>query len=280
MNGHHRTKTLKELQPGDIIRVQVLFAENTRDYYNGYTPEEIRGGKYTDRFGQSGKNRMVIFLGRDGKSMCFLPLTTKNGSLYDLAHQYELKDNSMTEKSSPDKRSFVEIGNIRMLKVSYQTDLYYVGHTTQEDMENIYHRVSNLTLQYNGNRDQRGYVPDSMVPVFEQELYNTGYQKSQETPYKTTYTKEEQKQTVTRTKTGMVHYHKELSREEVHSQVIHREQHRDYRTRIRRTERRAQAWKENAQTKLKPSEHRPEPTLTESLQELEQKEEVSNAASY
>ena len=66
MNGHHRTKTLKELQPGDIIRVQVLFAENTRDYYNGYTPEEIRGGKYTDRFGQSGKNRMVIFLGRDG----------------------------------------------------------------------------------------------------------------------------------------------------------------------------------------------------------------------
>lgn len=58
-----RTRKLHDLRRGDIINMRVPFEENTRDYYNGYKPEEIRGRPFTDRFGQSGKERMVIYMG-------------------------------------------------------------------------------------------------------------------------------------------------------------------------------------------------------------------------
>ena len=278
MSGQYPTKTLKELIPGDIVKVHVLFAENTRDYYNGYTPEEIRGGRYTDRFGRAGKDRMVIFLGRDGKSMNFLPLTSKHGSFHDLDHQYELKDNSMTEKSSPNLRSFVEVDHVRMLKVSYQTGIHYIGHAAKEDMDNLYHRISNNTLQYNGMRDQRGYVPKDMVPLFEKELKASGYEKTSTNPYRTVYQKQSAGQTVVRTENGMVHYHKELSKDAVRQSVTHREQYRDRRTLIR------QAQRKNHHTHQKPGKNKqPELSLTEGIRELEHtanKEASTYAASY
>ena len=36
------TRKLQELRKGDIVFLDIPFEENTRDYYNGYTPEEIR----------------------------------------------------------------------------------------------------------------------------------------------------------------------------------------------------------------------------------------------
>ena len=272
----NHTKKLKELVPGDIIKVHVLFAENTRDYYNGYTPEEIRGGLYTDRFGQSGKDRMIIYLGRDGKSMCYLPLTTKHGSFYDLTHQYELKDNSMTEKSSPNLRSFVEVDRVRMMKVAYDSDLHYIGHTAQEDLDNLFHRISNNTLQIDGLRDQRGYVPDSMFSLFEQELFHSGYKKVSTNPYRAVYTKKAEGQKVIRTENGMVHYHKERTKDEIRKAVFYRERHRDKMTEAR--QKRLTAGKtqkaENRESKENISE------FSKNIQALTEKEETTYAATY
>lgn len=272
----HKTKKLKELVPGDIIKVFVLFAENTRDYYNGYTPEEIRGGLYTDRFGHSGKDRMIIYMGRDGKSMCYLPLTTKHGSFYDLDHQYELKDNSMTEKSSPNLRSFVEVDRVRMMKVAYDTDLPYIGHAAQEDMDNLFHRISNNTLQFNGLRDQRGYVPDSMFPLFEKELFDNGYQKVSINPYRAVYTKKEEGQKVVRTENGMVHYHKDRTKEEVRKAVFCRERYRDRRTEARQERLAAKKHQRKERTSVQN-----ESEFSKNIQALTtEKEETQYAATY
>lgn len=271
-------KKLKDLVPGDIVKVHVLFVENTRDYYNGYKPEEIRGSLYTDRFGHSGKDRMIIYLGRDGKSMCYLPLTTKHRSFHDLTHQYELKDNSMTEKSSPNLRSFVEVDHVRMMKVAYDSDLHYIGHTAQEDLENLFHRISNNTLQYNGMRDQRGYVPDSMFPLFEKELFDTGYQKVSTNPYRAVYTKKENGQKVIRTQNGMVHYHKELSKDEVRKSVFARERYRDRRTEARQE--RLAARKEHKSQRTKKRQKEEETAFSKNIQALTEKEESTYAPAY
>lgn len=37
------TKTWKEMKKGDIVYMDIPFEENTKDYYNGYDPQEIRG---------------------------------------------------------------------------------------------------------------------------------------------------------------------------------------------------------------------------------------------
>lgn len=222
-----RTRKLTALRKGDIVNINVLYEENTRDYYNGYKPEEIRGHRFKDRFGQSQKRRMVIYIGRDGDTMLFLPLTSQTAES-SIPHQYILKDNSMTPRRNPDMKSYVDVENLRAVHISYHRDIAYTGRITKEDLANIMHRLSNFTLQFNSRRDQRGYVPDDMEEVFQAELENQGYQLRSETEYKKTYAKESG-ETVTRTKYGIVHYHVPVTKEQVYIMVCHREGH-DIRT--------------------------------------------------
>ena len=86
-----QTKTLKELHKGDIIHMRIPFEENTTDYYNGYRPQEIRGGLYTDKNGQTAKSRYVIVIGHEENSIQYLPLTSRPFG-FDKLHHYELED--------------------------------------------------------------------------------------------------------------------------------------------------------------------------------------------
>lgn len=226
-----RTRKLTALRKGDIVNINVLYEENTRDYYNGYKPQEIRGHYFVDRFGNSQKRRMVIYIGRDGENMLFLPLTSQSTE-NSLPHQYILKDNSMTIRRDPEMKSYVEVECLRAVHISYHRDIPYVGRITKEDMANILHRLSNWTLQFGARRDQRGYVPDDMEEVFQKELAHQGYQLESETDYKKVYAKASG-ETITRTKYGLVHSHVPVTKEEIYSMVCYREGH-DIRTEHRK----------------------------------------------
>ena len=180
-----RTRKLTALRKGDIVNINVLYEENTRDYYNGHKPQDIRGHRFVDRFGNSSKRRMVIYIGRDGENMLFLPLTSQTADS-SLPHQYVLKDNSMTPRRSPDMKSYVEVECLRAVHISYHRDIPYTGRITKEDLGNILHRLSNWTMQFSARRDQRGYVPDDMEDAFLKELFHQGYMLESETEYKKT----------------------------------------------------------------------------------------------
>lgn len=219
-----KTKKLGTLEKGDIVTLNVPFEENTRDYYNGYKPEEIRDKPFTDRFGKSSKRRMVIYIGRDRKDMLYLPVTSKTGQHHDILHQYQLKDNSMTLfPDGPKYNSYVEVDSLRAIRISYYRDLCYVGRIGQEDLDNIMHRISNRTLQFNSKRDQRGYIPASMEETFVNEIKARGYVLDKESDYEKRYRKEETGQSITRTKYGEVYYHHSLTKEEVRKLVSLRE---------------------------------------------------------
>ena len=218
-----RTRKLAQLRRGDVINIRIPFEENTRDYYNGYKPEEIRDAPFTDRFGKSAKTRMVIYIGRDEETLLYLPLTSKTGHAHDVLHQYQLKDNSMLPSRDPARKSFVEVDSLRAIKVSKYWDLNYTARIGNEDLNNILHRVSNNTMQFDTKRDQRGYIPTFMRETFERELYQGGYQLALEDDYQRTYRKPSTGQVVSRTRYGMVHYHYPLSKEEVREMVAQRE---------------------------------------------------------
>lgn len=221
-----RTRKAEALRQGDIVNLRVPFEENTRDYYNGYKPTEIRDKPFTDRFGKSSKVRMVIFIGRDDDTIYYLPVTSKN-SIHDLDHQYELKDTFMmpTPEDGRMKRSFVEVDSVRALRVSPQRELSYTGYITKKDLSNIMHRIANNTLQFNGQRDKRGYVPPSMQKTFENELKQRGYEKTVNEPDKLVYEKKETGQMVRETSDGLVHYHYQKTKEQVRALVSLREGH-------------------------------------------------------
>ena len=216
-------RKLSALHMGDILNIRIPFEENTRDYYNGYKPEEIRGKLFTDRFGNSSKKRMVIYIGRDGNEMLYLPITSKHTTDHDILHQYELKDTSMMPEGTVKRRSFVEVDSLRMIRISPQRELSYTGHIEKEDLENIVHRISNNTLQFDSKRDQRGYVPASMAETFENELTLRGYAVAYECKYYKTWQKGSTGQTIKHTKYGAVHYHYPMEKEDVRKYVSLRE---------------------------------------------------------
>lgn len=218
-----RTRNLQDLRRGDIINIRVPFEENTRDYYNGYKPEEIRGRFFTDRFGQSGKERMVIYMGRMGQTMLYLPLTSKQHAADERYEQYELKDNSMTPKKDPTRKSYVETHTLRSMRISRKRELSYTGRINKLDLGNIIHRIANNTLQLDSNRDQRGYIPNTMREVFLMELLHQGFGDWKQTPYGDVYTKKDKSCSVTLTNFGIVHYHVNATKEEVHEMVSKRE---------------------------------------------------------
>ena len=217
-----RTRKITQLKRGDIINIKAPFEENTKDYYNGYTPEQIRGHKFTDRFGLSAKSRMVIYIGRDNQTLYYLPVTSKQ-KRGDLPHQYELKDNSMTPKADADRHSYVECENLRAIEIPFGTDIPYTNRITNEDLANIMHRISNIALQFDSQRDKRGYITPEMKETFEQELTSRGFTVRKETEDRKIWRKKNVE--VTQTKYGLIHYHVDMSKQDVTIMVSKREGH-------------------------------------------------------
>lgn len=209
----NKKKTLEELRKGDIIHMRIPFEENTTDYYNGYSPQEIRGGLYVDRNGQTSKARYVVVIGHESNSIQYLPLTSRH-SRFDSLHQYELEDNSMTYKKDPNMKSYVEVDSLRSINVNPKWNITYQGQIAENDMVNIMVRLGKRGLDFESDRDQRIYVSRNNEGLFDKQVKENGYTLSRETATQKTYSKEDGR-TVTKAKWGLVKYHVPLSKEEV-----------------------------------------------------------------
>ncbi len=216
-----KTKNLRDLRKGDILYMGIPFEENTADYYNGYSPKQIRGCEYKNKFGQSGKSRYVIVIGHDGNSIQYLPLTSRHKG-FDKDHQYTLKDNSMTHKPEPDMKSYVEIDSLRSVYASPDWKIEYTGRVTENDMVNIMVQLGKRDIDFMSKRDQRGYVSRGKEESFENRLQENGYFLCKNDFDKKTY-KNDDGRTVTKSKWGLVKYHVPLSKEEVTELVAVRE---------------------------------------------------------
>lgn len=213
--------TLLQLHMGDILYIKAPFEENLNDYYNGYNVQDIRGHIFTDRFGRDSKKREVIYMGHDGPNLLYVPLTSQNASAFDKLHQYKLKDNSMTHKATPDIESFVEVSNMRAIRVSYDDKLIRNGHIRDLDLRNIQHRVAHNTMQLTGDRDARGYIPNGMLPLWQKEMEQQGFMCIRNTQDKQVYQKDNIN--ICRNKDGMVHYHCAKTKTEVKKMIAERE---------------------------------------------------------
>lgn len=215
-------RKLRDLKKGDIINMRIPFEENTRDYYNGYDPKEIRGHLYKNGFGQTAKFRMVIVIGRDDSSIMYLPLTSRHESQHDSSHQYILQDNSMTYKKDPDMKSYVEVDSLRAVYARPNWDIQYIGRIMENDMVNIMVKLGKRDIDFESKRDQRTYVSRNKEASFERSLKENGYILSKEEQTEKIYSKDDGR-TITKSRWGLVKYHVPLSKEEVTKMIMKRE---------------------------------------------------------
>lgn len=212
-NKSYYRKTVKELHKGDIIRMFIPFEENTPDYYNGYSPESIRGGPYVDRNGQTGKVRYAIVIGHEFDSIQYLPLTSRH-TRFDTFHQYELQDNSMTYRKDPNMKSYVEVNSLRSVYVDSKWKITVQGQIAEADMANIMVKLGKHRIDFESDRDQRVYVSKSNNERFEKKIEENGYLFVEENAAYKEWENPDGK-TITKTRWGLVKYHVPLSKEEV-----------------------------------------------------------------
>lgn len=213
----------EDLRKGDIIRMRIPFEENTRDYYNGYSPEEIRGDYYKDQFGDTSKPRFIIVMGQEERNIIYLPLTSSYRSRLDDLHQYALEDNSMTWKKDPDMKSYVELDSLRAVYVNPKWTLSFIGHITENDMVNIQVKLGKRDIDLNSKCDQRAYVPIRKEESFLKNIENNGYVFQKEENNTKIYRNNEGR-TITKQRWGLVKYHVPLTKEEVKQMIAETEQ--------------------------------------------------------
>lgn len=209
----HTRKSLNQLRKGDIIFMRIPFEENTPDYYNGYSPQEIRGGLYVDRQGQTGKSRYVVIIGHEYNSIAYLPMTSRH-TRFDSMHQYELQDNSMTYRKDPKMKSYVEVDSLRCVYANPKWNITYQGRITENDMINIMVKLGHCKLNFKSDRDQRIYVSRNKNEMFDKKIRENGYFLTKETTLEKVYEKEDGR-TITKADWGLVKYHVPLSKEAV-----------------------------------------------------------------
>lgn len=222
-------KKPRDLRKGDIIRMRIPFEENTPDYYNGHSPKKVRGGLYTDRFGNSSKPRFVVVIGNEGNNIIYLPLTSRHSG-FDSQHQYMLQDNSMTWKRDEDMKSYVECHALRAIYANPNWDIQSFGHVAENDMVNIMVKAGKRSIDFDSQRDQRTYVSRVKNEQFEKQLESQGFVLKKD-PSGNSYNEEVKGnvyvhpdgRTVSKQKWGLVKYHVPLSIEEVTKMVAARE---------------------------------------------------------
>lgn len=213
MEKHTQKKSLNQLRKGDIIFMRIPFEENTPDYYNGYSPQEIRGSLYVDKEGQTGKSRYVIVIGHEYNSITYLPMTSRHAR-FDNLHQYELQDNSMTYRKDPKMKSYVEVNSLRCVYANPKWGITYQGRITENDMINIMVKLSHRKLNFESDRDQRVYISQNKNKMFDRQIKENGYSLSKETALEKVYEKEDGR-TITKADWGLAKYHVPLSKEAV-----------------------------------------------------------------
>ena len=67
----------------------------------------------------------------------------------------------MIDKNGRFPHSYVEIDSLRPFPIGNKDSFKYLGTINDEDYQNIIHRVTHSTIQFDGYRDHRGIVPES-----------------------------------------------------------------------------------------------------------------------
>ena len=214
-------RTSAQLAPGDIIFTYIPFEENTPDYYNGHAPHTIRNPEFVNRRGEAGKSRVVIYMGRDGDSILYLPITSSIGNKSDQFHQYRLKNNDCINRNGKYPNSYVEIDSLRALSAHPKKTFKAQGSIMEDDLNNIMHRVTHTTMQLASSRDYRGIIPHTMESDWANELLQGSFRHTETTPTHKTYTNGDV--SITRNTEGMVHYHRDTDKETIRLQVSQRE---------------------------------------------------------
>lgn len=175
-------KPYKDLEYGDVVKIKAPFEENTREYYNGHSPLDVRGSLVRDKFGNSSKTRPVMVLDVTDDKLFYIPLTTSSRKYarHDEQHQYKLKNNDMTPKHPRrEVDTYAETGSVRVFYLNKKwSDVRYFGRIDQVDLKQITWRLNHDARNIVDGVDRHTYM-SANKDRFEEALLSAGYQKTQ-----------------------------------------------------------------------------------------------------
>lgn len=164
-NTQHVIKRTKDLEFGDVVYIDVLFKENTNEYYNGYNVEDVLGQKYKNKFGLSSKKRPVMVLTNNNNEIHYVPLTSQHiESKYhpDTKNHYKCKTDIKNNAINPKNySSYVELDNISTHKFDEKQTIISTQPLNEEDQTNIKLLLNKRSLQYSPLYDTKRYCDEN-----------------------------------------------------------------------------------------------------------------------
>lgn len=171
------TKKPHDLKLGDIVIISAYFEENTRMYYNGYHPLEIKNDLVKDAFGRTRKMRPVMVIGMENDKLIYAPLTTTRSHMTtDEIHQYVLGDLKLFD-SEFTMKSFLELDSVRHTNVQSHWDIQYIKAIPKEDLNQIMYKLSIRLKRSDPIRDIYRVGQEPYISYYKEELISLGYKK-------------------------------------------------------------------------------------------------------
>ena len=219
---YSQQNTYRDLSFGDVIKITAPFEENTTEYYNGYSPYEIRGDLVRDRFGRTEKQRPVMVIDVTSTELTYIPLTSSRGNEHDEAHQYLLEDNSMTPQHHYYRpvKTYAETASVRVIPINSDEIADYYGKVKEHDLAEIQKRLMEDAQDvYDGN-DKHVYMGEKQMAAFINGLESHNYKKTVEDGL-SVYSQDNR--TFTLSDSGVVKVHFELSVSQVRRRIERKE---------------------------------------------------------
>lgn len=219
---YSQQNTYRDLSFGDVIKITAPFEENTTEYYNGYSPYEIRGDLVRDRFGRTEKQRPVMVIDVTSTELTYIPLTSSRGNDHDEAHQYQLEDNSMTPQHNWYRpvKTYAETASVRVIPINSDEIADYYGKIKEHDLAEIQKRLMEDAQDvYDGN-DKHVYMGEKQMAAFINGLESHNYKKTIEDGL-SVYSQDNR--TFTLSESGVVKVHFELSVSQVRRRIERKE---------------------------------------------------------
>lgn len=222
-NSQQNTYTYRDLSFGDVIEITAPFEENTTEYYNGYSPYEIRGDLVRDRFGRTEKQRPVMVIDVTPTELTYIPLTSSRGNEHDKLHQYPLEDNSMTPQHNHHRpiTTYAETASVRVIPIKADDIADYYGAIKENDLAEIQKFLMNNAQDVYDIHDKHVYMGQDQMEKFVDTLESQNYKKSIDENGLPVYS--QNNRTFTLSQSGVVKVHFELSAEQVRRRIEQKE---------------------------------------------------------
>lgn len=199
-----------EVKKGDVLLKFCPFEENTRDYYNGYTVEEIIGNKVLDRNGKDGKTRPILVLDIQDYQISYIPLTSKyNSNTFDVMNLYKLQDTNL--HSDNYLATYAQL-DVRVIKSHPEATHVKVDTLTPRDLSEVTSRLNERAFAVRDGIDSRALMSESQMEMFRNRLEIANYS-HKSFPTGVNYYQENRRFTLYNS--GLVHYHFQKDIEDV-----------------------------------------------------------------